>query len=161
MSNTVYPDHMRIILPDLYLLAIGKVCAQWGLLESVVERAIFKFADLPEGPRQHIVTAHMPWPLRMDILSSLVEELKSAYPHLERYKPTVQPVLRRAQDGRNRIVHAHWSYDSDTETVSILRAIARGQLRTSVTTTTVADIEVVADDIANAAGLLWKLILNK
>lgn len=44
-----YPDTMKVTLPDSFLLAIGKVCAQWNALESIVDLAIRKFAGAMRG----------------------------------------------------------------------------------------------------------------
>jgi hypothetical protein len=64
-----YPDTLNVTLPEPYLIAIGKVSVAWGMLESIVDLAISKFSGFePNDPRGAILTAHMTWPLKMDIL---------------------------------------------------------------------------------------------
>ena len=82
-SDMPYPDEFKVILPDRYLIAVGKVCVQWAQLESVAEVTIQKIAGFDlEDNRGAIMTAHLPWTLRMDILESLISELQETYPHL-------------------------------------------------------------------------------
>jgi hypothetical protein len=83
-----YPDNFTISIPDDYLLAIGKVCVAWGTLETVVDLGINKFAGFRSvDPRSLIITAHMTWPLKMDVLESLVTALRedNEYAHLARF----------------------------------------------------------------------------
>ncbi|MGD9536718.1 MAG: hypothetical protein AB7X20_05985 [Alphaproteobacteria bacterium] len=158
-DNVTYPDNLKINLPEAYLTAIGKVCVQWAQLEVAVDFSIRKFAgfDIFDS-RSAVVTAHMPWPLRMDVLKALVSELTPSYPRLERFRK-VEPLLTKAQNGRNRIVHGFWAYTDGR--ASVLRATARGKLRTSNHPISVSDIEVVVDDIGRAAAALYKLVLDK
>jgi hypothetical protein len=161
-SKTSYPDNFIIIIPDEYLIAIGKVCVWWGTLETVVDLAIAKLSGFqsPFDPRAMIVTAHMTWPLKMDIMASLITALREdqAYAHLARFDE-IKPMLKNAQDGRNKCVHGQWGYDKGN--VSKLRATARGRLKASIDTITVADIDKAADDIGRAGAGIVKLILNK
>lgn len=154
-----YPDNLKIVLPEPYLTAIGKVCVQWAHLEMAVELGIKKLAgfDLFD-PRSAIVTAHMTWPLRMDILTALIAELETKYPHLAKFKD-VAPLLKKASEGRNKIAHAFWTIEGGQ--VMILRATARGRLKTSMDPVMVSDIDAVVDDIGRAGAAMYKIILNK
>ncbi len=109
MNDKPYPDEFSINLPDDYLIAIGKVNVQWGMLETVVDLAIgtlggFKLYD----PRSAIMTAHMTWPLKMDILESLVTAIAVDHPHLSPKFQISKPLLKKAQEGRNRVIHGQW-----------------------------------------------------
>jgi hypothetical protein len=42
-TERAYPDTLNVILPEPYLIAIGKVTVVWGTLESIVDLAIQKF----------------------------------------------------------------------------------------------------------------------
>lgn len=157
-----YPDRTVVTLPDDYLVAIGKVCVQWGMLEQVVDKALHKFGDVNmDDWRPPVFTAHMSWPQKMNILDALVDGLVGEYPALSRYKIEVAPVLRKAQSGRNRIVHAFWGYDDKTASAHILSLTARGKLKTSVDPIGISDIDSIADEIALAGMLLWKLLVGK
>jgi len=160
-SPTQYPDNFMVKIPDEYLLAIGKVCVQWGALETVVDLAIAKLGGFRSfDPRAMIITAHMTWPLKMDIIEALITALRedAAHAHLARFDE-IKPMLKVAQDGRNKCVHGQWGYDKGN--VSKLRATARGRLRASINTITVDDIDKAAGDIGRAGAAIIKLILNK
>ena len=158
-ASSSYPDNLKISLPEAYLLAIGKVCVQWAALESIVDLALHKLMGLDfTDPRGAILTAHMTWPLKMDVLKSLVTSHRQNFPHLSSFD-AVEPMLNRAQKGRNKIVHATWAYDNGV--ARILRATARGQLKTSMDPVSVKDIEITISDIGAAGAALLKVILNK
>lgn len=67
-----FPDVTVVPLPEPYLTAIGRVCVQWSMLEAIAEHSIKNLLgfDLYDY-RSTVVTAHMSWPLRMDVLSTL------------------------------------------------------------------------------------------
>lgn len=163
MVGHVYPDTMKVVLPDAYLIAIGKVCVQWTQLESVLNLALPKFLAMQDhDPRCGAVTAHMTWPLKIDILGACVDACDpQLYPWLARYKTAVAPLLSRAQMQRNRILHGSWSMEDDPETATLSRVTARGKLQIHTDKVPVSEIEVAAEDIGRAAMALLKLILNK
>lgn len=156
-----YPDEFIVTLPDSYLAAIGKVCVAWGHLEQIVDLAIGKFSGYQlYDPRSAIVTAHMTWPLKMDVLESLVDAFRGPdYPWLARFDNQVKPLLRRAQEGRNRIVHGQWGYENGR--AGKARATARGKLRARIDPISVADIDGIFHDIGRAGAALLKLVINK
>lgn len=154
-----YSDNLAIILPDSYLTVIGRVCVQWAMLETIFEIALRKLAGFDDyDPRPFIFTTHMAWPLKMDILATLVDIYRTDYPHLAEFDQIV-PLLKKAQSGRNRIIHASWSYENGV--VNILRGTARGKLKTSVEMITIPEIEAIVSDIGIAGARLLKMILNK
>lgn len=159
MADQPYPNHFIITLPETYLAAIGKVTVAWGVLEGVVDLAITKFAaiDLYDG-RGAILTAHMTWPLKMDVLETLVTELTPAFPRLAKFT-TIKALLKKAQEGRNRVVHGAWNYEDGQ--VSKLRATARGKLKVSVVPVSLSEIEVITLDIGRAGAETFKLVVNK
>src|SRR5436309_3426251 len=87
-------DHV----PEPYLTAIGRVVVNWCLLESVMDLSIAKLAafDLKD-PRGIIVTVHMTWPQKMDVLEALVHALEKDHPHLTTRFATAKPLLTKAQ----------------------------------------------------------------
>jgi hypothetical protein len=156
-----YPpfDPTRTTLPEPYLIALGRVTYIWGGLESVVELAITKLMALdPFDPKSAIIVAHLSWPQRMDTLESLVTLLADDYPHLQRF-PNVRIMLKKAQDGRNKLAHNKLAYQDDQ--VVMLQLSSRGKLKTSITPLSVTDIDEVFSDIGNASMELLKLVLNK
>lgn len=145
-------------IPAEYITAIGKVCVRWGALESVVDLVIAKLAafDLMDL-RGAIITAHMTWPLKMDVLASLVDALRPDYPHLAIFD-VAQPLLKKAQEGRNKTVHGQWG-QKDGHVVK-LRMTARGKLKTSLDPVTIEEIEDIALDIYKAAAVVTRLVTN-
>ena len=153
------PDKTVVLLPEPYLVAIGKVCVQWSMLEAQMDHAIKKLCGFEiDDSRALILTTHMAWPLRMDIMESLINAYRSDHPHLAHYD-ALKPQLKKAAEGRNRFVHAHLAYENGE--VIELRAKARGKLQTTVTPIQVSEIEVVADDIGRAAINVYKTIFNR
>lgn len=159
-SKTQYPDNLKIIVPDAYLIAIGKVCVQWGQLETIMALTLRKLTGIPDDdPRSLVMVTHLAWPLRMEILEALVRLLETDHPHLARFDE-IKPLLKKAQGGRNRIMHAQWGPDEKGQ-ITTTRATARGTLKFHLEGVAVADIEAIVDDIGRAAMALWKLLLNK
>jgi len=86
------PANAVVTIPDDYLLAIGKVCVQWGNLEAIMELTIAKLASMDIwDARSKIVLNHMAWPMRMDIFTSLANHLMADYPRLERVSDSSDP----------------------------------------------------------------------
>lgn len=153
------PKKAKPNLPDAYLLAIGKVCVQWGILETFVEMTIIKLAGMSaEDPRSKITFNHMTWPQRMDVLNSLIDYLTSGYPRLKDFETDVKPLLKKAQEGRNRVVHGFWGFENGK--VTLLRATARGKLKLHMDEMTVSEIDSVLGDIHNAAAALWNKVIG-
>ena len=79
------PAKAQIIIPDAYLLAIGKVCVVWNNLETMLDMMITKLAGMDQtaDPRAQIMVNHLTWPLKIDIFSSLAHHLAPEHPRLE------------------------------------------------------------------------------
>jgi hypothetical protein len=154
-----YPDRFDVLLPEPYLTAIGKVCAQWSVLEWQVGMVISKLSGYEIfDARPAMLTAHMSWPQKLDVLGALVAANRESYPHLERFD-VVRPMLKKAAAGRNRVVHGQWT--SEEGKIHMLRLSARGELKTEIVPVTVKEIEIIADDISAATAAVLKMILNK
>jgi len=153
------PKKATVTIPDDYLIAIGKVCVQWSTLEGIMEMMIAKLAGFANyDNRSKIMISHMAWPMRVDILSALAVELVDTYPRLKDY-PKVLELLKRAQQGRNRIVHGMWGSDEHGN-VQTLRATARGKLKLSMDTVTLKEIRAIQEDINVAASALYNLVIG-
>jgi hypothetical protein len=154
---TADPKKATVNLPDVYLIAIGKVCMQWSLLENMMEMMISKMAGFPlRDRRPKIMINHMAWPMRVDIFSALSNELVAEHPRLKDY-PKVLTLLKKAQEGRNRIVHGMWG--SEDGKVTTLRASARGKLKLTMEQVDVKEIDAILEDIHVAAAALYNLVL--
>lgn len=145
-------------IPDPYLTAIGKVCVNWGRLEAAVDLAIGRLAAFDVlDPRGAIITAHMTWPLKMDVMEALVTALRADYPYLANFD-VAKPLLKKAQEGRNRVVHGTWG-KKDGKVVKA-RMTARGKLRSSLDPITVADIEAIVTDVWRAGRAVMKAVFD-
>lgn len=159
MSDKPYPDEFTMTIPDDHLTAIGAVVVHWCMLEAVMDMCIGKVAAFNlYDPRGAIVTAHMSWPQKTDVLEACIGALIQDHPHLSGYDK-VKPLLKKAQDGRNRIVHGQWGMHEGT--VHKLRISARGKLKHSVDAITVPEIVEIGRDIGRAGMALIKVILDK
>jgi hypothetical protein len=152
------PDKATVTIPDDYLIAIGKVCVQWGNLESIMELVLTKLAGMDIwDTRPKIMISHMAWPMRMDIFAATADQLIADHPRLKDYQ-SVKSLLKKAQEGRNRVVHSHWGFEDGK--VTTLRASARGKLKLSMDTITVNEIDAILRDINVAAAALYNLVLG-
>jgi hypothetical protein len=152
------PDDFEINIPEPYLIAMGKVTVAWGVLESVVDLAITRLAGFGTfDPRSAIMTAHMAWPQKMNVLESLAAALASEHPGLANFDAAKQP-LKRAQEGRNQIAHGHWAVQDGK--VYRLRATARGKLRADITPVTLSQIDAVLSDISRAGRVVLKVVFD-
>jgi hypothetical protein len=152
------PAKAVVTLPDAYLIGIGKVCVQWGNLEAVMEVVLVKLSgmDLWDA-RSKIMLNHMAWPMRMDIFTSMANQLMPDYPRLKEYQ-AVASHLKKAQEGRNRVVHSHWGFEDGK--VKAARASARGKLKFSLDEITIEELDGILGDINVAAAALYNLVIG-
>lgn len=151
------PTKAQILIPDAYLIAIGKVCVQWSVLENALEMVVTKLAGMDIwDPRSKIMINHMSWPQKVDILSAMASELVNDYPRLKNYG-TALPLLKKAQEGRNQIMHGSWANEDGM--VQLMRATARGKLKIYMDEITVDEIEEIVDDIHVAMAAIYNLVL--
>lgn len=148
----------QIDLPDEYLTMIGKVCVQWGNLEAIVNLSVQKLLGFNiEDARSVALLAHMTWPLKIDVLRSLVDWYREENAFLNGFDE-VMPMLAKAQQGRNKVLHASW-YCEDGETY-IYRVTARGKLKADIQSLTADDLARISDDIGKAGPALFKVVFN-
>ncbi len=127
-------------LPDDYLIELGRVSALWGAVETLMNLCIGKLSDINMyDPKLFILTAHMTFPQRLDILSTLCEQLEPEFPNLQGYKDVVGS-LRSAQKLRNQMMHNSFAPDPITSEIRMVIASARGTLKTETRKVEVADI---------------------
>lgn len=158
MTDQPSPETFVISVPEPYLTAIGKVTVVWGVLESVVDLSIWRLAGFKQTDhRSAIVTAHMTWPLKMDIIEALAVAVTPDYPRFAGFS-AIKPLLKKAQEGRNRTAHGQWAYQDGQ--VYKARATARGRLRVGIVPITLAEIEEVVIDIGRAGRALLKLVFD-
>ncbi len=153
------PQNVQVTLPNSFLVAIGKVCVQWSMLEYVVEMVITKLIDMDIwDQRSKILFTHMSWPQKTDILGALTNALKADYPRLQGYEESVVPLLKKAQNCRNQVIHGFYGIEDGK--VQRMRATARGKLKLEMEDITVAQIEAGLKDIHTAIAAVYNLVLG-
>ena len=154
----VDPAKAVVTLPDAFLIGIGKVCVQWGNLEAVMEMILTKLAGMDIwDARSKIMLNHMAWPMRMDIFKSLANQLLAENPRLKEYQ-IVASHLKKAQEGRNRVVHSHWGFEDGK--VKAMRASARGKLKLSLDEISIEELDGILRDINVAVAALYNLVIG-
>ena len=149
-------------LPDEYLVELGRISALWASLESLVGVCIGKLAGFndPTDPKPFILVNHTSFPQKLDILSTLCEQLAPEFPNLSDY-PSVVSRIRAAQKARNRHLHNVLVHNPETGRVELAEASARGRLKTQVTAVTQADLRRGTVQIHEAQQGLYKLIFRR
>ena len=160
MSDAPTSDDFVITIPKPYLVAMGKVTVVWGVLESLVDLAIARLAGYASvyDPRPAIITAHMTWPLKMDVLEALAAERAKEDPKLAQFGTVTKPALRRAQEARNQIAHGHWAYQDGK--VYRLRTTARGKLKPEIKPISVAEIDAAFGQVSAGGRALLKVVFG-
>ena len=146
-------------IPDEYLTEIGRVTTRWAILESVLDLCLMKLAgkDITDS-RSLIIFNHMAFPMKLDVLGALVNELLPGYPGLAGY-PSVLQSLKQAQEKRNMVAHSKWGVNATNPAqVEISRLTARGKLKTSVTPISLDEIKAAANLVIDAAQNLYVLV---
>ncbi len=106
-------------LPDEYLIELGRIFSLWGSLEQTINMAISKLAGYEETYdwRAAVMTAHSNFTQRVDILSTLCDELKTEFPHLSEC-PKVVGKIKAVQSQRNHYAHGIITFDKETSCVT-------------------------------------------
>ena len=149
-------------LPDTYLVEIGRVTVLWSSLEGFLNMCLGKLAGFNEhaDPKPFILVTHSSFPQRLDMLGALCEHLVPDFPHLADFKATIT-ALRTAQRERNKWTHNGFGPGEVPGEVVMSSGSARGSVKTSVDTITVADIRRAAIAICEAMRVLYKLVLRR
>jgi len=149
-------------LPDEYLIELGRVAALWATLESFLNVCIGKLAGFNElsDPKPFILVNHASVPQKIDMLSTLCEQLAPEFPNLQGYAAVVSQI-RAAQRARNLFLHNGLAQDPETGKFKLPEGSARGTLKTRVTSVGIADIRRASVEIHLAHLALYKLVLHR
>lgn len=148
--------------PDEYLLELGRMTTIWGMLESAVNIAISKLAGYESAldSRALIMVAHSNFQQRVDIVSSLCEQLAPEYPKLRSYDAVIK-TIQAAQKARNKYAHNAVVAREETGEVTVSFATARGALKTTIEPVRVSDIKEATAKIHEAICALHTLVTGK
>lgn len=139
-------------IPDEYLRAIGQVVLTWNSLEALVHLALVKLlgSDSLEG-RSHAVFAPMSFPQKLDVLTTLMDQMEIPANHpFGRYKTEVHPLLTEAQAQRDLLLHSLWGVKDGEVCVSSIAS--RGLVRVEERPVPLGEVEA-ASELIKKAGL--------
>ncbi len=146
--------------PAEFLAEIGRVAVHWSWFESILDLCLMQLSGKSiMEPRSWIMFAHMTFPLKMDILGSLINELAGSYPGLHKGFPAVRVLIKEAQAVRNRTLHGKWGVNPDTRAVEASSITARGQLKTTVTPVSLDELRHASGQIDKAGDRLFRLVV--
>jgi hypothetical protein len=145
-------------IPDDYLTEIGRATVEWNSLDSVLTMCLIQLSGMKiSDPRAFAIFIHASFPMKMNALGSLTNELKSKYPRLKKYS-SVKAKITTAQKGRNLLVHAAWGIDPETGHVQVGQMTARGTIKTSLRNISLKEVKQVTKDIHDAMKALYVMI---
>ena len=129
-------------LPDDYLIEIGRLTSLWASLENFLNLCIGKLAGFDElnDPKPFILINHSSFPQRLDMLSTLCEQLEHEHSNLSNYKVVISQ-LKAAQKLRNKFAHNGMSLNPDTGKAEMPIGSARGTLKVSIESINIADLK--------------------
>jgi len=145
--------------PESYLTELGRMTVLWGSLEALTVAAISKLAGYEQNldARALVLTAHMNFQQRIDVISALCEQLAEDHPRLANHEPVIK-LLKAAQKQRNKFAHNGLGYDSENPEVTLTYATARGSLKLHSEIVRLADIKEVSCKIHEALLGLHELV---
>ncbi len=137
--------------PADYLSAIGEVNVRWNDLEFLITLSmILLLGQDIYDEKAYIVFAHMTFPQKLDVLGALAEQMmnKRGYSRFKKFKSHVLPLLKKAQQGRNSIIHSDWTSRSGTMVKTSISA--RGSFKFSSEVVALKEILAVNQSIEEA-----------
>ena len=145
--------------PNDYLLELGRMTTIWGTLETTVNLAISKLAgySVPLDFRAVILVAHSNFQQRVDIISTLCEQLAPQYASLATYKKVIT-MIEAAQKARNKYAHNSIVTNEETGLVNVSFVSARGSLKTKIEVVRLEEIKEVTAKIHEAMCALHTLV---
>jgi hypothetical protein len=160
MKHVKFKDHWPA--PNEYLLELGRMTTVWGTLESSVNIAISKFAGYESllDYRALIMVAHSNFQQKVDIISTICEQLVPDYPRLKDYKLVIAKI-QSAQKARNKFAHNAITTNEDTKEVFVAYATARGTLKTATEVVKLGAIIEATAKIHEAMCALHTLVTGK
>ncbi|MGP8268966.1 MAG: hypothetical protein ACLQLH_02770 [Terracidiphilus sp.] len=138
--------------PEEYATAIGLVVISWNRLEFLLNMFLIHLLGKDVyDVRAHTVFTHMAFPQKLDVLGALAEEKatkRGSSPRLKKCKATLLPLLKKAQAGRNWVIHSDWT--AQDRKVTRASMSARGSFKFAEIATTLKEIEAVKQSIDKA-----------
>jgi hypothetical protein len=141
------------------LEAIGMVAVEWSYLESVVDAAIGTLASILEDDAMEVITAHLPFNIRLNMLTTLFHLRCDAQTEIASYADAfgaIRNAIERLAGKRNGIVHARWVRGLQGSPLTYV-VQARGKFTRTRKGMPAEEILGVAQDIAEQSNKLRAL----
>lgn len=156
-----YQIKLSLPLPDDQLKAIGRVTANWTMIEHSLERYIWFLISMGYDVGM-CVTTHMSFPQRLDAVLSLSHDTFASFrqDQIEALRKYANELRNQIYPKRNQIVHAVWETNNATGNPIIVKRTARGELKEETLAYTAKEINDIADEISSAFVRLNELLLD-
>lgn len=139
---------LTTLVPDHYLVEIGRVVANFAILEKELSSLIHCLLGTNEDVTQ-IVTSELSFRNLLDLSASLVKQLHSPK-ETELFKATLK-LVEKAEEKRNLIVHSIWKVGFDWGVTRSKNTAKRGRgLQTQNEFYSLEDLQIVAVQIVRA-----------
>lgn len=105
-----FPSGSDFNLPDHFLTEVGRIAIEWSYLEHCLEEALWTvmYLRLVDQDLPPATTTHIPFRVRLDMLSSIAIAIKLGEDLLTELNDILLEVDEQHQ-WRNLAVHARWS----------------------------------------------------
>jgi hypothetical protein len=156
-----YELKLGLPLGDDHLKAIGRVTANWTMIEYTLERYIWFQVSMGHDVGK-CLTTHMSYPQRLQAVLTLCHDTFMSYrkEQVEALRKFADRMTKGPYAKRNDIVHATWEADEETGAATIAKRTARVELKEMPLPYTVEQIESIAREIEDAFCELNRLLLE-
>lgn len=155
-SNVVFTVHGHMPGDHPMYHKIGRVAAEWAMLEHVLDLTIWEISELTQPVGACITSQIMGATNRYGAIIGLCKHL----PSYQKYHPIYIELMNsgyKMQEDRNRIVHDPWFVEQSTKASSQLRSMPRKELRFGFVERNDAYIQSVLDTIEHRVERLLEL----
>jgi len=145
-------------IPDNYIKAIGLVTVSWARLDYCIDFLIWELLGLQDDEIKGLsVTNHLSFPMKYNIVSSLLEIWLSETSKIDVYNSIIETLdnadILRVK--RNDFSHGAWQFKNNH--LTSIKFSARGTLKADGISYKLEDIETLINDIQNCYDKLLKL----
>jgi hypothetical protein len=132
----------------------------WSELEHLLHHGLVMalLGHFAKDGRAISVFAHMAFPQKMDVMSAMLGSTTNTASILLDYRQTVQPLLKRAQEKRNAVLHQRWSVNEGS--VHRIDIKARGEFRMTIFSVTLDELKATTSLIEEASEKLLLLVVK-
>lgn len=156
---------LNLPLSGAHYKAIGRVAANWAMIENTLERFIWFITSLGEDAGR-CVTTYMAYRNRMQALLSLTYEANTSPSGVvfqegehEKLAKFLENLRKGLLNERNAVVHGVWTIDEETGKAGIVKTYAHKELEVEIQEWSIDKINDLADRIEAAFVRLNELLI--